>query len=99
MQWAKAQEVRGTKSSLVLLADRPKEELDALVATAKSESRLDIMARRGRPYSVEDLEIVNAAEARTIIIMDPGHHTHAQVRSQHDAAARSRSSDNSSISV
>lgn len=80
LQWAKAQEVRGTKCSLVLLADRSKEELDAVVATAKAESNLDIMARRGRPYSVEDLDLVNAAEARTIIIMDPDHHTQAQVR-------------------
>jgi hypothetical protein len=58
------------------------------VATAKAESRLDILAQRGRPYSIDDLDLVNAAEAATLIVMDPGHHSHAQVRGRASLCTR-----------
>ena len=80
LQFAKAQEVRNTKSAVVLLADRPKAELDALVSAVRTETAsFDIMAREGRPHNIDDLELVNAKEARTIIVMDPGRHIQAQV--------------------
>ena len=79
-QWAKASEERDMSSVIVLLADKPKEELDDLVDELRKETGLEIMAREGRPYSLDDLDLVSAADAGTIVIMDPGHHLHGQVR-------------------
>jgi hypothetical protein len=79
VQWAKAQIDRGKKAPIVVMADLPKEELDELVDTARAETGLDVMGRSGLPYSLNDLELVNAAKARTIIVMDPQHHVESDV--------------------
>ena len=92
-QWAKASEERDMSSVIVLLADKPKEELDDLVDELRRETGLEIMAREGRPYSLDDLDLVSAADAGTIVIMDPGHHLHGQVRRcqrLHDYSVRPR---------
>ena len=80
VQWAKAQGERGTHGTIVLLADQPKEDLDEVVDTLKAETGLDIVARSGLPYSLDDLDLVGASDASTIIIMDPNHHVHEQAR-------------------
>lgn len=87
-QWAKASEERDMSSVIVLLADKPKEELDDLVDELRKETGLEIMAREGRPYSLDDLDLVSAADAGTIVIMDPGHHLHGQVRRRQHFFAR-----------
>eukprot|EP00892_Ulva_mutabilis_P008060 jgi/Ulvmu1/5626/UM023_0165.1 len=77
-QWAWAQKERGQKSPMVLLADKPKEVLNGIVDTIRSETRMDVMAREGVPYNVDDLRLVSANKAKTIIIMDPHHGSHSQ---------------------
>lgn len=80
VQWAKAQDERGHKAPIVVLSSVPKEQLDALVDEARAETGLDIMGRSGVPYSLDDLDLVNARHARTILIMDPKHHEEAEAR-------------------
>jgi hypothetical protein len=79
VQWAKAQIDRGKKAPIVVLADLPKNQLDELVDAARAETGLDMMGRSGLPYNLDDLEMVNATEAKTIIVMDPKHHLHFDV--------------------
>lgn len=50
MQWALAQKERGQLAPIVLLADKPKEDLDRMVDAIKAETRMDVMAREGIPY-------------------------------------------------
>lgn len=71
-QWAVAlHEAGADRAPIVLMADRPKAELDEVVDELRRESGVDVMAREGRPYDLSDLEMISAASARTIIIMDP----------------------------
>lgn len=79
LQWAKAQLERGERSPIVILANAPKAELDAMVAEIRAETGMDIMAREGLPYKLDDLDLVGAADAKTVIIMDPMHHLHGEV--------------------
>ena len=80
LQWAKAQDERGQRAPIVVLSNVPKAELDELVDEARAETGLDIMGRSGVPYSLDDLDLVNARHARTILIMDPQHHATFEVR-------------------
>jgi hypothetical protein len=73
VQWAKASAERNRSSVIVLMADEPKEELDDFVDELRNETGLEIMARSGLPYSLDDLDMVGAADAGTIVIMNPGH--------------------------
>lgn len=50
LQWAKAQLERGQRAPIVLLADKPKDALNDIVDSIRSETRMDIMAREGVPY-------------------------------------------------
>ena len=81
MQWAKAQEERNAKAPIVLMANVPKAELDEIVDEIRAETGLEIMAREGLPYSLDDLDMVNAAEAKSIIIMG----AHADIKQKCDA--------------
>lgn len=50
LQWAKAQQERGQRAPIVLLANKPKTVLNDIVDRIRSETRMDIMAREGVPY-------------------------------------------------
>lgn len=50
LQWALAQKERGQQAPIVLLADKPKDVLNSIVDTIRSETRMDVMAREGIPY-------------------------------------------------
>jgi hypothetical protein len=52
-----------------VLADEPKEDLDEMIGEIRAETGMDIMAREGLSYSLGDLDLVNAVEAKSIIIM------------------------------
>lgn len=55
----------------MVLADVPKSELDEMVNEIRRQTGMDVMGREGRPYNLEDLEMVAASSAKTIILMDP----------------------------
>ena len=59
------------RSPIVILADQPKAELDAMAASVRRSTGLDIMTRQGLPYNMSSLKSVSAADAATIIILDP----------------------------
>eukprot|EP00892_Ulva_mutabilis_P008063 jgi/Ulvmu1/5629/UM023_0168.1 len=70
-QWAMAQRERGQSNPIVLLADQPKADLDSIVNNVRAETKMDIMARTGVPYNVDDLRLVSADKANTVIVMNP----------------------------
>lgn len=71
-QWAIALKEAGQhKSSIVVLADVPKCDLDQMVNEIRRQTGMDVMGREGRPYNLADLEMVSASNAKTIILMDP----------------------------
>jgi hypothetical protein len=88
LQWAKAQLERGVRSPIVVLANAPKAELDAMVGEIRAETGMDIMAREGLPYKLDDLDLVGAADAKIVIIMDPMYHLQGEVCSRLCTACR-----------
>ena len=72
MQWSVAQKESGHAGApVVVLADMPKEVLDVVIDAMREQTGLDIMGREGRPYNIDDLNLVSAGTARTVILMDP----------------------------
>lgn len=65
--------------SLVVLADRDKDQLDADVARQLNGSGLHYVTRRGAPHCAKDLETVAAAHAKTVILLHPDHDPAAEV--------------------
>lgn len=54
---------------IVILADEPKEKIEAEVLRAVDGSGLSVTIREGTPFHVRDLDSVSAASARTVIIL------------------------------
>lgn len=52
VQWAAAQEERGVRSPIVILADRPRAELEAMATSVRKDTGLDVMTRSGAPLAL-----------------------------------------------
>ncbi len=60
----------GFKKPVVVLADRDKEEMDAVIEDELSESPpLSVVTRQGRGYNPEDLQRVNAWAAERVVVL------------------------------
>jgi hypothetical protein len=68
------------RARIVIMADRDKTEMEeALRERLPERKTTKLIARSGSPTSIEDLAIINAADARSIIILaDAGEHPDAQ---------------------
>ena len=53
------------------MAERDKDALDADVESSLAGSKLHWVTRRGSPHSLQDLELVAAAHAKTVILLHP----------------------------
>ena len=71
MQLAQQQQEKGKAAAIVLLAEQPKDELEEVVGSLRSETGVDIMVRTGLPYNLPDLALVAVAAAATVVIMIP----------------------------
>ncbi|CAM9450710.1 unnamed protein product [Chrysoparadoxa australica] len=63
-----------TGKPVVVLADKPKEEMDAEIGkalTSDDGSSLVVLARQGRPSRVEDLDLVGAGRAKRSVLLRP----------------------------
>jgi len=57
---------------VVILADHPKEAMDAAVAGALCHQKhLQVLTREGAPHFLRDLEGVSAGQAKTVIVLQP----------------------------
>ena len=62
------------KARIVILAEKDKLEMeDEFNARAKKRGKTRVIFRSGSPIDLNDLEIVNAHQARSIIILPPDH--------------------------
>ena len=60
----------GFKKPVVVLADRDKEEMDAVIEDELSDSPpLSVVTRQGRGYNPEDLQRVNAWAAERVVVL------------------------------
>lgn len=65
---------------VVILADRPKEEMDKDCQDGLQDYDLEIHTRSGIPCSITDLNRVSAGTAKTILLLNP---PDTQARSNH----------------
>eukprot|EP00775_Hariotina_reticulata_P001867 gene1867-2204_t len=56
---------------LVILADKDKEDMDDLVLSFMKTNKLEIHTQHGKPYKLEHLAQVSAAEARAVLVLHP----------------------------
>ena len=63
-----------TCSIVVILADRPKQEMDSDCQQGLAGLGLEVDTRTGVPYSVDDLKKVAAGSARTVLLLTDKHH-------------------------
>lgn len=59
------------KQAVVVLADKPKAEMDAAIADTLRGYRLEVHTRQGNPAKMNDLRKVAGDKARTVILMHP----------------------------
>ena len=72
MAVAKSERAGTFDKPVVLLADIDKETMDELVEAALEDSPpLEVVTRRGNPFDAEDLQKVNAYDARRVVILHP----------------------------
>ena len=62
-----------TCSIVVILADRPKQEMDEECQHGLAGLGLEVDTRSGVPYSVDDLRKVAAGSARTVLLLNDNH--------------------------
>jgi Trk K+ transport system NAD-binding subunit len=56
---------------VVVLADRDKVEMDDEIHSRLEKKKLKVVTRSGSPQSLNDLEVVNLPQARSVIVLSP----------------------------
>ncbi|KAJ9532360.1 hypothetical protein QJQ45_010454 [Haematococcus lacustris] len=66
------------RQPVVIMADKPKHEMDDEITARLKSTSLDIVTRSGNPASCRDLAMVAAGQADTVIVLHPDSHTSQQ---------------------